>query len=294
MIVVAVALVGRLRVEHLARRGDLVSQLRFAVTTQDLRTVVLLRRQLREEQPRSRPWLRLAPRNGRGGGAVVIRSVRGLARIPAARIGRMMLVTGTAGVAAGVTARGSTAAVIACGILVFVAGLDLIEPLSQEIDHPDRTVALPVAPGWLHERLLVGPLVLAVPIALVGAATCTVVAPDAGPAAFALAIPILWAGLTGAVLNTVRDDQDPSSRSDGLVVPPEMAGFRDLMRTLLPVVASSLGVLSILAVRSQPDAGMVLRCLVGLGLYIAGVRWWVVHRTDLRHRWQTFAAGARP
>ena len=111
---------------------------------------------------------------------------------------------------------------------------------------------------------------------------------------FALAIPILWAGLSGAVLNTVRDDQDPSSRSDGLVVPPEMAGFRDLMRTLLPVVASSLGVLSILAVRSQPDAGMVLRCLGGLGLYIAGVRWWVVHRTDLRHRWQTFAAGARP
>ena len=206
----------------------------------------------------------------------------------------MMLVAGTAGVAAGVTARGSTAAVIACGILVFVAGLDLIEPLSQEIDHPDRTFALPVASGWLHERLLVGPVVLAAPIALVGAATCTLVAPDAGPAAFALAIPILWAGLTGAVLNTVRDDQDPSSRSDGLVVPPEMAGFRDLMRTLLPVVASSLGVLSILAVRSQPDAGMVLRCLGGLGLYIAGVRWWVVHRTDLRHRWQTFAAGARP
>ena len=294
MVGVAVAVVGRLRVEHLARRGDLVSQLRFAVTMQDLRTVVLLRRQLREEQPRSRPWVKLAPRNGPGGGAAMIRSVRGLARIPAARLGRMMLVAGTAGVAAGAAARGSTAAVIACGILVFIAGLDLIEPLSQEIDHPDRTFALPIAPGWLHERLLVGPVVLAVPIALVGAATCTAIAPDAGPAAFALAIPILWAGLTGAVLNTVRDDQDPGSRSDGLVVPPEMAGFRDLMRTLVPVVASGLGTLSILAVRSQPDVGMVVRCLVGLGLYIAGVRWWVVHRIDLRHRWQTFLAGARP
>ena len=38
----------------LVRRADLVSQLRFAVTMQDLRTVVLLRRQLRGEQPRDR------------------------------------------------------------------------------------------------------------------------------------------------------------------------------------------------------------------------------------------------
>ncbi len=292
--VIALTVAGRLQVEHLARRGDLVSQLRFAVTMQDLRTVVLLRRQLREEQPRSRPWLRLPPRAGSPGVAAMVRSLRGLARIPAARLGRMVLVAGGAGVAAGVTARGSTAAVIACGILVFVLGLDLIEPLSQEIDHPDRTLALPTAAGWLHERLLVGPVLLAIPIALVGAGACAAVAPDAAAASFTLAIPIVWAGMTGAVLNTIRDDRDPASGGDGLIVPPEMAGFRDLMRTLFPVAASTIGTMTILAVRSQPDAGMVIRCLFGLGLYIAGVRWWIVHRTDLRQRWQTFAAGARP
>ena len=155
-------------------------------------------------------------------------------------------------------------------------------------------MALPIESGRLHERLLVGPIVLAVPIALVGAVTCTLVAPGSAPAAFVLAIPILWAGLTGAVFNTIRDERDPGAGADGLIVPPEMAGFRDLMRTLFPVVASSVGTLSILAVRAQPDAGMVLRCLVGLGLYIAGVRWWIVHRSDLRQRWQTFTAGARP
>lgn len=226
--------------------------------------------------------------------AVVIRSVRGLARIPAARLGRMLLVAAGAGVAAGVTVRGSTAAVIACGILVFVLGLDLIEPLSQEIDHPERTFALPITVGWLHERLLIGPLVLAAPIALVGAAACTAVAPDAGPAAFILAVPVMWAGMTGAVVNTVRDDHDPGSGGDSLLVPPEMAGFRDLIRTLVPVVASTLGTLTILAMRAQPEAGMVLRCLFGLALYIAAVRWWIVRRVDLRHRWKTFAAGARP
>jgi len=294
MMVAAIAMAGRLRVEHLARRGDLVSQLRFAVTMQDLRTVVLLRRQLREEQPRSRPWLRLPPRNGGAGMAVVRRSVHGLTRIPAARLGRMVLVAAGAGVAAGVAARGSTAAVIACGILVFVVGLDLIEPLSQEVDHPDRTFALPHQAGWLHERLLVGPVILAAPIALVGAAACSAVDPRAAGAAFVLAVPMLWAGMAGAVLNTVRDDQDPGSGGDGLLVPPEFAGFRDLMRTLLPVVASTIGTLAILAVRAQPDAGMVARCVFGLGLYVALVRWWVVHRVDLRQRWETFAAGARP
>lgn len=294
LLAVAVAAAGRLRVEHLARRGDLVSQLRFAVTMQDLRTVVLLRRQLREEQPRTRPWLRLSPRDGRAGMAVVIRSVRGLTRIPAARLGRMLLVAAGAGVAAGATARGSTAAVIACGILVFVLGLDLIEPLSQEIDHPDRTFALPTTVGWLHERLLIGPIVLAAPLALVGAAACTIVAPDAAPAAFILAVPVMWAGMTGAVVNTVRDDHDPGSGGESLLVPPEMAGFSNLMRTLVPALASTLGTLTILAMREQPESAMVARCLFGLALYIAAVRWWIVHRVDLRHRWKAFAEGALP
>ena len=52
----ALALAGRLRLEPLARRGELVTQLRFAATVQDLRTVVMLRRQLRAETMRSRPW----------------------------------------------------------------------------------------------------------------------------------------------------------------------------------------------------------------------------------------------
>ena len=39
------------------RRAGLVAQLRFAVTLQDIRTVVLLRRQLSQETPRNRPWI---------------------------------------------------------------------------------------------------------------------------------------------------------------------------------------------------------------------------------------------
>ncbi|MFM9132075.1 MAG: DUF6297 family protein, partial [Actinomycetota bacterium] len=55
----SLALTGRLRLEALARRSALVSQLKFAVTLQDIRTVVLLRRQLSQEHMREKPWFRV-------------------------------------------------------------------------------------------------------------------------------------------------------------------------------------------------------------------------------------------
>ena len=45
--------------EAAERRTSLVGQLKFAVTLQDLRTVLVLRRQLAMELPRSRPWIRI-------------------------------------------------------------------------------------------------------------------------------------------------------------------------------------------------------------------------------------------
>ena len=56
--------VGGTSLEDSLRRAGLVAQLRFAVTVQDLRTVILLRRQLAAELPRSRPWRVLRPAAG--------------------------------------------------------------------------------------------------------------------------------------------------------------------------------------------------------------------------------------
>jgi hypothetical protein len=137
-------------------------------------------------------------------------------------------------------------------------------------------------------------VLLAVPIALVGAGVCGLVHPPSLPAAAALALPLTWAGMTGAVVNTLRDDHESTSTTEALITPPEVAGFRDLLRLVLPVAISSIGTLAILAVRAEPGAGMVLRCLVGLLLGLVLVRWWIVHRTDLRQRWHAFTAGARP
>src|SRR5205823_3813849 len=54
-----VAGVGGSSLEAAERRATLVGQIRFAVTVRDLRTVVVLRRQLSQELPRRRPWLPL-------------------------------------------------------------------------------------------------------------------------------------------------------------------------------------------------------------------------------------------
>ena len=50
---------GGVSIDDARRRAGLVAQLRFAVTLQDIRTVVLLRRQLSQETPRLRPWVRI-------------------------------------------------------------------------------------------------------------------------------------------------------------------------------------------------------------------------------------------
>ena len=73
VMIVGVCMLQQTSLDALARRSSLVAQLRFAVTMQDIRTVILLRRQLNQEQTRTDPWVRVPkwitrpiPRRGAG------------------------------------------------------------------------------------------------------------------------------------------------------------------------------------------------------------------------------------
>jgi hypothetical protein len=294
LVAAAFAVVGRLRVEHLARRGDLVSQLRFAVTMQDLRTVVLLRRQLREERLRATPWVRLAPRGGGPTAGALRRAAFGFARMPLARVGRIAVTAAAAGLAAGVAARGTTPALGLLAVTLYVFGLELVEPLSQEIDHPDRTMALPQSDGWIHQRLLIPSLIAAVPMAVIGAVACSVVAPRATGAAFALCVFVAWCGIGGAAVSVVRDSVTEMSgpKTEGLMLPPEVSGFGDVIKLAVPIVVAGIGTVPILALRAEPSLSTLVRCLIGLVLYLSTVRWWIARRTILRRQWREFIAGA--
>lgn len=289
--VAALFTVGRLRVEHLDRRGDLVSQLRFAVTTQDLRTVVLLRRQLRQERARSQPLVEIPELGSGPGTAVVRRGAQSLMRMPLGRLGRVVMLGAAAGVAAGMAAKGTTPAVLVCGLLLFVMGLDLIEPLSQEIDHPGRSDDLPVDSGWLHLHLLVAPAVLAVLPALAGAVTCTVVDPGAAVAAFALALPVAWSGMTGSVVNALRDDAS-GDQSENLMLPPEVTGMKNVVVMLIPLIVSMLGPASILVLRERPEPAIGVQVGIAIAALLAAFGWWVLKRAELRESWSQMKQGA--
>jgi hypothetical protein len=290
LVAVAVTQSHRLRVEPLVRRADLVSQLRFAVTMQDLRTVILLRRQLRDERPRSRPWT--ARRASRRRWTVWDRGWRGLARYPLARVGRMAALAVGAGLAAGVAADGTTPVLVAMAVCLHLLGLDVLEPLSQEIDHPDQGDALPRQRGWLLLRHLPAPAVAVVPFAFLAAAATIVVEPGTWAAALTLAVPITLVGVGGAVVSVVRDAPDPLAQPSA-AMPPEVAGLASSIRLLVPVAVSALATLPVLAVRADPSPGTVVRSLAALSLVLAALVWWVRRHDDWRRRWNAFIAGGR-
>ena len=297
--VAGLLLLERISLEALARRSALVAQLRFAVTMQDLRTVVLLRRQLNQEHTRRRPWRRLRAGHGVGHGVgrgnglaatVWRRGWHGLLRFPATRLVRLATLAAGIGVLQATAARGSTPAVLAAGLLGFVLGLEVMEPLSQEVDQPDRTDGLPVDRGELMVRHLAAPAVALVPFAVIAAAAAVVTSgsTDAIAPAAILALPTLLGGAAGGVVSIVRDAPDPlSSVNQQAFVPPEMAGFTTTLRLVWPIVVSTLGTCTVLLVRQAVErgdslVGAAVRGAIGSLLVAGVVGYWTKVRDRLR------------
>ncbi|MDQ3468728.1 MAG: hypothetical protein M3487_02990, partial [Actinomycetota bacterium] len=255
------------------------------------------------EHARSTPWLARSRRRLRGSraklasgdtAAVWQRGWRGLARYPLSRIIRMTGLALAAGAATVAVLAGTTPAVVAVGLALHLLGLDAVEPLSQEIDHPDHTDAAPRARGWLLLRHLAAPAVATIPFGVLAAAVVAVSDVDRAAAAFALAVPVTWAGAAGAVVSIVRDAPDAlAAPASTAAVPPEFAGFTTTMRLLWPIAISTAGALPVLAMREQPDAGTALRAAIGALLLTAVVAWWVRRRDEWRHKVRAFLAEGR-
>ena len=271
-----------------------MSQLRFAVTVQDLRTVVLLRRQLRGERPRTTPWVgigRCSPAAGPTQ-AVVRRGLRGLSRYPAARLARMAALAALAALAVVAVLRGTTPLVLAAGFALYLLGLEAIEPLSQEIDHPDVADGVPQPRGWLLLRHLGAPVVGLLPFAALGAAVVAVAQPSAAAAAFALAVPVTLGGACGSVVSVVRDAADPLAAPNA-AVPPEFAGASSFIRLAVPIVISTIPALTALAMREFPEPATAVRLAVADVLLVAATAWWVRRGDEWRAKLRAFSQAGR-
>lgn len=307
LVVAGVVLVARTSLEALARRSSLVAQLRFAVTMQDLRTVILLRRQLSYEHTRKRPWIRLRP-TGRGS-VVWRRGWHSLLRLPVGRLVRMLGLTLVAAGCQVAVVHGTKPAIFGTLVCTFVLGLEVLEPLSQEVDQPDRTDSFPVVRGELMFQHLAAPAVLLVPFVLIGAAAAVgidAVVTDgervsaAIPVALLLALAAVLTGAAGATISVVRDAPDPlAGNSSEMFMPPEMAGMTTVLRTLIPLIVSAVGAAMALGVRSALVAGTTdpianaVRGAVAAVLVAAAVATWVRFRDRLRARFRAFMAEGR-
>ncbi|HMC80154.1 MAG TPA: hypothetical protein VKO35_06355, partial [Acidimicrobiia bacterium] len=203
------ARLGHMSLEAADHRGRLAAQLRFALSLQDLRAVILLRRRLAAEEPRARPWVRLGegrrrpvapepagpsrprrrgaqatagdagPAASRGRGRLAVgrdgmfaavgrRGLHSVLRWPTTRILRVGGLGLVAGFAAAGAWKGTTPLVVLAGVALFVAVLDALEPLAQEMDHPTRRDSFPILPARLAISSLAVPTVVLAVTTLVG------------------------------------------------------------------------------------------------------------------------------
>src|SRR5258706_6509720 len=207
-LVAGVGLLQSTSLDALARRSSLVAQLRFAVTMQDLRTVILLRRQLNQEETRGAPWVSV-PRWVKP--PIPRRGLASVSRFPATRLVRMTAFAAMAGVFQAMVVRGTTPALVGTALMLFLLGLEVMEPLSQEVDQPDRTDSLPIDRGELLVRHLIAPAVSLVPFAVITAAsTVSVLGTKAVAPTAILALPTVLASAAGGVVSNVPDLPDPS------------------------------------------------------------------------------------
>ena len=191
--------------EAVRSRAALTAELRFAVTLQDLRTVILLRRQLASERPRSRPWI--SPAGSPRGSAVWRRDWRSFLRWPLIRVARVGLLGAVSGLALLGAWRGTTPLVLIAGLALLVAALDAVEPLAQEMDHPTRRDLLPVPATQLIRTHLGAPIALMIAVcalALVAIAAAGGSGPLLGVAAL-MVVPSAMLVLCCAAVSATND-----------------------------------------------------------------------------------------
>lgn len=288
-VVVAVAVggvrvIGGLDMEAARRRTTLVGQLRFAVTQQDLRSVVLLRRQLASERPRAHPWPLAVPRRVAQRFPVVARDLQSLARWPLVRAARVLVLCVGAGLVLRATYSGTTPLLVVAGLLAFVAALDAIEPLAQELDHPTLTASFPVLPGVQRVRHLP----VAVAVMCVGATCSLVVAWAIAPDRQVWAVGALTAvsgaacAVAAACVSTLSEDPAVA----GVVAAPEIAGPRFVLRALWPPLLATLGLAPVVvaqrAARAEVDpVPLTAAAAVAALVLAAGAFVWVRYRDDV-------------
>jgi hypothetical protein len=224
---------GGFSLEASLQRAGLVSQIRFALTMNDLRTVVLLRRRLANHSYRTVPWVPI--RRSTGNRLPVLRrSIQSHLRLPLPAIIRLTALSVGAGISVGFAGRGIAALALIAGLLMLVAGYDVMEPLAQEVDNPGRWAMYPLEPGELAVRLTVAGAVSMVPIVLLAAVVAVLIGgSDIAPIAVVVFSLSAIAATVGASVSTLLGGPDVMTSS-------ELFGLAIVIRLVVPPIIAAL------------------------------------------------------
>jgi hypothetical protein len=186
--------------------------------------------------------------------------------------------------------QGTTPLVIVAGLALYVAALDTVEPLAQEVDHPDRQDSFELPSGRLHLRLLGAPAFVMLIVAGVGVVAALIATGGSTTTAqvgAVMVIPAALAALGGAAVSVIKGPPPPLAPQQALM--PEAAGARAMGRLLWPPMIATFGVLPVLAARSAHEHGHP--ALAGLSaaiqpivILIAGLAAWVRFQEEA-HAW---------
>lgn len=282
--VVGVLGVGGTSIEAARRRANLVAQLRFAATLQDVRTVVLLRRQLAQERPRKKPWVRLGAR-GRTHRLPPSwrRDWQSILRFPLVRLVRMAALSVVAGVSLGFVWEGVTPMFLVAALALYVVGYDCVEPFAQEVDHPARWGSYPRETGpVLVHHLAAGAVVMIVCCAIAAAAALLIAPPEVVGALFLTIVPIALVTVVAAGVSTAMGAPDTAAL---IGMGADMMGFVMVLRLAGPPLAVALSLVPLLSAGSDPAAVDAARVFGGeqwMFLIAAGGVLWLRTREPAR------------
>jgi hypothetical protein len=280
---VGLACIGGVSVEAAERRAQLVGELRFAATLQDIRTVIVLHRQLALQLPRARPWFRVAQGRGAswstGARSCWTRDWQGIARWPGTRLLRQLTLGLIAGAALAFVWEGTGAFVVVAGIALYLAGIDATEGLAQETDHPILAAGYPIAWGRLLVRHLLVPLCLVTIGELAGLAVVALLSGSvtAVEVAAMVVIPGALAATVGGAVSVVLGTPSANLLALGSEMGlPEFGTLLVILRQTFPTALAVLAVVPVV-IAQDPSNGrpitvaaiaLVAPVLASLGLAI--------------------------
>jgi hypothetical protein len=268
--------VGRIALEAARRRAALAAELRFSASVQDLRTVVLLRRQLASERPRRRPWIRLRARVA-SRHPIWRRGWQSFLRWPLGRVTRVLAIGIAAGAATAAAWSGITLLFVLPGLLLLVAALDLVEPLAQEADHPTRRELLPLPAATLIQRHLTASFAAMAALLLIG--TLVALAPGAAAAPAGVgAVMLLPTALVLVVCAAFSATNDPYA----YVLVPKLGYAQSAAPIVVAVVAAGAPVLAAREVARHGGSAVSAAASVEVVMLLIGMAmaWWIGKRMN--------------